>query len=708
MKKQLITTILAFLFIVGTALAQAPKKFNYQGIARNASGLPLSSQAISLKISVLNGSTAGAVEYSEKHAVTTNAYGLYNVEIGGGSVLAGTMNGVSWGSSNKYLKVEMDPAGGNIFTVLGNSELLSVPYSLYAASGNPGPAGAIGPVGPKGATGAVGPIGATGAVGPQGPAGATGATGSVGPIGPVGATGAIGPVGATGAIGPIGPQGPAGAGSLNGTTNKIIKFTGATTGGNSQITDDGTSVGVNVTTLNSTIKLEVNNTTGTNTLKSTLIATPGTIVATPSSIYGQSSTGIGVLGISNSQSGVYGLSSGSLGGVTGVNSSTGNGIWGLATGAGVSGYFDGGTSGRGVVVTNGASGFGTETPTSRLSVIQPTTSVPRIDTFPAISAFSSTTISSLKGAVYGTYNTSYHGVGVQGLGWLGVNNQNSNATFGQGSQDIGVYGSANTAGVIGTSLNGIGVLGINKAAGYAATTGLGNSYGLYGNAASIGGSTAPSTRYGIYGGATGATTNYAGYFAGNVSITGTVSKGSGTFKIDNPLDPENKYLYHSFVESPEMMNIYNGITTTDANGYAVVTMPSYFEALNKEFRYQLTVMGVFAQAIISKEINNEQFTIQTNQPNVKVSWQVTGVRHDKFAEAHPIVVEAEKEPEFKGYYLHAKEWGQPESKSIDFLTRPKTKTDNVESKSATEINIVPEQKNKNKNEIGGVIIKTNQ
>jgi len=122
-----------------------------------------------------------------------------------------------------------------------------------------------------------------------------------------------------------------------------------------------------------------------------------------------------------------------------------------------------------------------------------------------------------------------------------------------------------------------------------------------------------------------------------------------------------------------MMNIYNGNITTDANGYATVKMPSYFDALNKDFRYQLTVIGTFAQAIISEEMNNDQFVIRTNEPNVKVSWQVTGVRQDKYANAHRVVPEVDKEPQFRGYYLHAAEWGQPESKSIDAVTLPKQK-----------------------------------
>jgi hypothetical protein len=139
---------------------------------------------------------------------------------------------------------------------------------------------------------------------------------------------------------------------------------------------------------------------------------------------------------------------------------------------------------------------------------------------------------------------------------------------------------------------------------------------------------------------------------GDLSVSGNVYKSGGTFKIDHPLDPANKYLYHSFVESPDMMNIYNGNVVTDSHGIATVELPSYFEALNQDFRYQLTVIGQFAQAIVAKEIANNQFTIQTDKPAVKVSWQVTGIRHDAYAEAHRVVVEEDKPAAERGTYLH--------------------------------------------------------
>jgi hypothetical protein len=158
------------------------------------------------------------------------------------------------------------------------------------------------------------------------------------------------------------------------------------------------------------------------------------------------------------------------------------------------------------------------------------------------------------------------------------------------------------------------------------------------------------------------------YNNGNVEVLGTLTKGGGSFKIDHPLDPANKYLYHSFVESPDMMNVYNGNITTNKSGLAVVVMPDYFEALNRDFRYQLTVMGQFAEAIVAKKIGNNRFVIRTNKPNVEVSWQVTGIRHDAFADAHRIQVEEEKPAQEQGHYLHPELFGAGPEQAIGYQT----------------------------------------
>jgi len=155
-----------------------------------------------------------------------------------------------------------------------------------------------------------------------------------------------------------------------------------------------------------------------------------------------------------------------------------------------------------------------------------------------------------------------------------------------------------------------------------------------------------------------------------VAVVGTLSKGGGSFMIDHPLDPANKYLYHSFVESPDMMNIYNGNVTTDGAGLATVTLPDWFGTLNRDFRYQLTVIGQFAQAIVASEISGNQFGIRTDKPSVKVSWQVTGIRQDAFANANRIPVEVEKAPADRGRYLYPEAIGAPASARIGYEAPP--------------------------------------
>ena len=146
---------------------------------------------------------------------------------------------------------------------------------------------------------------------------------------------------------------------------------------------------------------------------------------------------------------------------------------------------------------------------------------------------------------------------------------------------------------------------------------------------------------------------------GNLNIAGTLSKGGGSFKIDHPLDPRNKYLYHSFVESPDMKNIYDGVVTTDSEGYATVEMPEWFQALNRDFRYQLTALGdgEWARARVAKKIEDNRFVIQTDLPNVEVSWQVTGIRQDAFANAHRILLEEDKPEAERGTCMHPEACG---------------------------------------------------
>jgi hypothetical protein len=151
-----------------------------------------------------------------------------------------------------------------------------------------------------------------------------------------------------------------------------------------------------------------------------------------------------------------------------------------------------------------------------------------------------------------------------------------------------------------------------------------------------------------------------------LEVVGTITGTVKNFTIDHPLDPANKILRHTSIESPDALDVYSGNIVTDASGKAVVNLPSYFEALNIDYRYQLTVIGAFAQAIISKEIVNNKFEIATSQPNVKVSWQVQGVRNDPYMKnTYDLKVEDDKPASIKGKYFHPESYGLPQSMGVN-------------------------------------------
>src|ERR1700749_1764675 len=167
MKKHFFTLLIAAIMSISLLQAQAPQGFNYQGVARNSMGTVINNKAIGLRISLHNSTTTGTVVYTETHTITTDQYGVFSLIVGSGHAVSGTFNTINWGNGNKYLQVEMDPMGGSSYIDMGTTQLMSVPFAMYAANSQVGPTG---PQGPQG------PIGLTGAVGPQGPIGNTGAT----------------------------------------------------------------------------------------------------------------------------------------------------------------------------------------------------------------------------------------------------------------------------------------------------------------------------------------------------------------------------------------------------------------------------------------------------------------------------------------------------------------------------------------------------
>ncbi len=271
------------------------------------------------------------------------------------------------------------------------------------------------------------------------------------------------------------------------------------------------------------------------------------------------------------------------------------------------------------------------------------------------------------GSGYGVYGSSSSGIGTYGV----TNNSNSTGVYGKNSgsyqagSPIGVYGYVNPSGTANTT-DSAGVYGRNDQIGYGV---LGYTY--YGSAVAgkcsnqtnafctgVTAQCAAKDCTALYASSAGGTGNpLAAYFNGKVVINGTIAVSDKHFKIDHPLDPANKYLVHANVESDEVKNLYNGIVETDAAGLAEVRLPDWFQVLNTDYRYQLTVIGSFSRAIIAQEISNNTFTIKTDAPNVRVSWQVTGNRQDPYILAHPLVVEPLKPASEKGKYLNPVEWG---------------------------------------------------
>ena len=263
------------------------------------------------------------------------------------------------------------------------------------------------------------------------------------------------------------------------------------------------------------------------------------------------------------------------------------------------------------------------------------------------------------GVGYGVFGESNSGgQGVKGHSQIGT------GVLGDSAEHFGVNGSSqSSAGVAGSSQDGFGVFGMSS-----------NSAGLYCENFND--------------------NDYAAVLNGKVQITGNLEKAGGSFKIDHPLDPANKYLCHSFVESPEMKNVYDGIVVLDRKGKAEIELPDWFGALNKDFRYQLTAIGApgpnlyIAEEISDKTTNytsnnkNSRFKIAGGTSGMKVSWQVTGIRKDPWANANRIEVEEEKPDKERGYYLHPDLYGQPEEKGISHLLFPKDRREEVLARAA--------------------------
>lgn len=259
--KKIITLLVLTLFAT-TMSAQAPQKMSYQAVIRNASNTLVANTSIRMRISVLQGTATGTAVYVETQTATTNLNGLVSVEIGAGTVVSGTFASIAWGTNTYFIKTETDPTGGTNYTITGTTQFLSVPYALFAASGNAGPTGPAGPQGIPGTTGSQGPIGLTGATGPAGTPGAQGIqglTGATGPQGAIGLTGAVGPQGPIGLTGPAGVQGIQGIQGVQGIQGASGSSVWTTVGDNIHNNNDGyVGIGTGATTPYSPLTVKSN------------------------------------------------------------------------------------------------------------------------------------------------------------------------------------------------------------------------------------------------------------------------------------------------------------------------------------------------------------------------------------------------------------------------------------------------------------------
>ncbi len=732
MKRLFTTTFVALLCIA--ANAQAPNAFSYQAVVRNSSGVALVNTNVSMRFTIHEGSAGGTVIYQETQSKTTSAQGIVACNVGAGTVVSGTYpNAASWALAVKFLQVEIDPAGGTSFVDIGTTQIMAVPYANYAEGSNASNSSKYADSAKKANTAENANTAATansysgtinlsqlvqgGAAngevmkwnGSQWAAGTDvgGGSGDNWGTQSVVTDATLAGNGVTGNGLKIAQQGA--------NTGDVLAWSGTTwapsaggsvwtkTGNNINNNNSG-NVGINTPTplyqLDVTGNARFTGAIGVNVAPNTnyvlyaqqtakdnqiLLENTSAFNVSKLSLKGTGSNDLlDVVRYGGSVSGAYtdGTSYGGAGAITSGTSLNKLVVGTLNTAAPI--HFMTGSRTRLYISKEGKIGINKTTPKAYIDFFgAPTTAdtvdpgwgfrdyiglLVEVDTIAnknevdgivGVARKSSTENNAIVGLAFGRVDTSIN------MGVIGYANNNSK---GARIRNYGGYNLATTgkynyatysvASGISGSVHAYGVFGSASRAT--------NSIGVYGTANTSG----ATNTYGGYFSASGTGTKFASVHSGDVTITGSISKGSGTFKIDHPQDPENKYLIHSFVESPDMMNVYNGNIVTDANGFATVTLPSYFQAENINFKYQLTVIGQFAQAIIIKEIADNQFQIQTDKPNVKVSWQVTGVRNDKFANAHPIVPELEKEAKDKGKYLHPDLYGKPETQGIFYVAPP--------------------------------------
>lgn len=539
MKKLIATTSFVLLSIL--TFAQAPQKMTYQSVIRNNSNALLSNTNVGIQISILSGSATGSAVYIERHTTTTNANGLATLQIGAGTPVAGTFAAIDWSTGNYYIKTETDPAGGTVYSISGTSQLLSVPYALYAEeSGN-------------------------------------------------------------------------GGSSFSGDYNDL---TNAPTNVSAFTNDAGYITNPNDADANPT-----------NEIQSLSIAGQSLSISGGNTITLPTASGVTLDGAYDQGGAGLGRTITADAGPVQIN--------GSGTNTAALGILFAGTGNAINAVNNNAA--------NTFAVVQAVTNSSGINNSAifgqstgAARALSGevTATSTADAAVRGNNLRTSGGIGVEGVGFNGVSGQtNYREGYGVFGQNFDLTGPV--------TANSVGVGGV----GYIGVLGQSNDPANGGGLASLDNIIA----------------------LGNLTVSGTKN-----FRIDHPQDPANKYLNHFSIESNEVLNIYRGTVAFDANGIAVVQLPDWFDAVNKNASYQLTPIGGYAPIFIAEKIKDGRFVIAGGTQGMEVSWAVYAERNDPYLQQHPEAkqVEVLKSERETGNYLRPDLYNKPAEQGI--LVAPKT------------------------------------
>jgi hypothetical protein len=632
MKKVFLLGFLLNLFF--TIQAQVPQAINYQAVARNNAGDVISNTSISVRFSILNNSASGSVLYRETHNLQTNQFGLFTASIGLGFVSQGVFAQVDWSTGTKFVKVEIDIQGGSNYVEVGTTQLISVPYSLYADKAN--------------------------------------SVVNVPTLSLNGNTLTIDGGNSVTLPGGGGGNYTAGTGiSINGNvisnTSPSVTYTG------------GTGININGTTITNsapdqTLTLTPGGiTTITGSYPSFTVSTPAQTLSLNGTNLSLSNGGGSVTlasGSGGTLNDAYNFGGAGAGRIITANS----GAVEVNTSTASQATFKATHSGNGVSVFAANSSSATTFPT-----IQATTSS-TLNTVAAITGSTSGAAYAIAGqveasasafaGVYGSNLRTSGGPGVFGQGFNGTAGEANNVLgfgiFGEnirassgaraGNQLAAGMGSIGFVGALAqTQTNdGVGLLGINIGSN---RTGSSDNAGVEGQGfvGVLGQTNTTAIGYGVLS---------SGDIGGtqNLFVVGDLTAGGGkSFVIDHPFDPANKFLKHFAIESNEVLNLYRGTIQLNAVGEATVVLPHYFDAINTNITYQLTAIGSAAPNVFVKsEVANHQFTIAGGQPNQKISWQITAERNDKYMAAHPEAKEDEifKPNHLKGKYIHPAEYGK--------------------------------------------------